>query len=190
MKKFLTGALALGAMTGSLLANAANIDFSHNAGPVYNDIFGDGSNVSLTVSSAQGSITAGAYGLGVNSAFADDGALDNYWSGATQERITFTFSQTVKLDQINLGLFESCCEPNGLYSLDGGSDLTLSGGSTNVGVAVDSFSVATQVRPGGIGNNTFRIDNLNVSAVPLPAAAWLFGSALLGLLSISRRKRA
>ena len=28
----------------------------------------------------------------------------------------------------------------------------------------------------------------NVSAVPLPAAAWLFGSALLGLIGYSRRK--
>ena len=30
----------------------------------------------------------------------------------------------------------------------------------------------------------------NVSAVPLPAAAWLFGSGLLGLLGLARRKAA
>jgi len=29
-----------------------------------------------------------------------------------------------------------------------------------------------------------------VSAVPVPAAAWLFGSGLLALLGISRRKKA
>ncbi|WP_279245634.1 VPLPA-CTERM sorting domain-containing protein [Candidatus Litorirhabdus singularis] len=29
----------------------------------------------------------------------------------------------------------------------------------------------------------------NVSAVPLPAAAWLFGSALLGLAGVSRRRK-
>ena len=28
------------------------------------------------------------------------------------------------------------------------------------------------------------------SAVPIPAAAWLFGSAILGLLGIARRKKA
>jgi len=30
----------------------------------------------------------------------------------------------------------------------------------------------------------------NVSAVPVPAAVWLFGSGLLGLVGIARRKKA
>ncbi|MBT5292608.1 MAG: VPLPA-CTERM sorting domain-containing protein [Cellvibrionales bacterium] len=30
------------------------------------------------------------------------------------------------------------------------------------------------------------IDNLNASAVPVPAAAWLFGSALAGLVAVRR----
>ena len=40
--------------------------------------------------------------------------------------------------------------------------------------------------------NGFALDNLEieVSPVPLPAAAWLFGSALLGLIGYSRRKGA
>lgn len=44
----------------------------------------------------------------------------------------------------------------------------------------------------GLTANTTTIDfTVNgVSEVPLPAAAWLFGSALLGLTGISRRKRA
>lgn len=33
-------------------------------------------------------------------------------------------------------------------------------------------------------------DNVNVNAVPVPAAAWLFGSGLLGLVGIARRKNA
>ncbi|MEZ5447239.1 MAG: CCXG family PEP-CTERM protein [Gammaproteobacteria bacterium] len=32
------------------------------------------------------------------------------------------------------------------------------------------------------------VENLEAAAVPLPAAAWLLGSALLGLLGLSRRK--
>jgi len=32
-------------------------------------------------------------------------------------------------------------------------------------------------------------DNVNVSAVPVPAAVWLFGSALLGLTGLARRKK-
>jgi hypothetical protein len=34
------------------------------------------------------------------------------------------------------------------------------------------------------------VDNIRIEAVPLPAAAWLFGSGLLGFIAISRRKKA
>ena len=37
-------------------------------------------------------------------------------------------------------------------------------------------------------NAWFSIDDLEVSAVPVPAAAWLFGSAMLGFFGFSRRK--
>lgn len=33
----------------------------------------------------------------------------------------------------------------------------------------------------------FRVDTLTISAVPIPAAVWLFGSAILGLLGLKRR---
>jgi len=36
----------------------------------------------------------------------------------------------------------------------------------------------------------FVIDNISVSPVPVPAAAWLFASGLLGLISIAKRKKA
>jgi hypothetical protein len=34
------------------------------------------------------------------------------------------------------------------------------------------------------------IDNITVNAVPVPAAAWLFGSGLIGLVGVARRKKA
>ncbi len=34
----------------------------------------------------------------------------------------------------------------------------------------------------------FRVDTVNVSAVPVPAAVWLLGSGLFGLLAVARRK--
>lgn len=37
------------------------------------------------------------------------------------------------------------------------------------------------------GWNGFYIDNVDVSVVPIPAAMWLFGSAL-GLMGVMRRK--
>ncbi|HHO58726.1 MAG TPA: DUF4465 domain-containing protein [Thiotrichales bacterium] len=44
---------------------------------------------------------------------------------------------------------------------------------------------------GAYGMNTpayFAMDDLTTSAVPVPAAAWLFGSGLLGLIGVSRRR--
>ena len=37
---------------------------------------------------------------------------------------------------------------------------------------------------------TLTVDHTLVSAVPVPAAAWLFGSALLGLAGVSRKRKA
>ncbi len=34
------------------------------------------------------------------------------------------------------------------------------------------------------------VDNVNVPAVPIPAAIWLFGSGLIGLIGIARLKKA
>ena len=39
------------------------------------------------------------------------------------------------------------------------------------------------------GNAQFYIDGINVSAVPVPAAVWLFGSGLIGLFGIARRNK-
>ena len=48
-------------------------------------------------------------------------------------------------------------------------------------------------RPGqipGLNTNTVEIsfDNIVVSAVPIPSAVWLFGSGLIGLIGLARRK--
>jgi len=40
----------------------------------------------------------------------------------------------------------------------------------------------------GFNDNTFIVDNFSVSAVPLPSAVWLFGSALAGFIGFNRRK--
>ena len=36
----------------------------------------------------------------------------------------------------------------------------------------------------------FRVSPLSVSAVPIPAAAWLFGTALIGLVGLGKRRKA
>ncbi len=40
----------------------------------------------------------------------------------------------------------------------------------------------------GINHEEMVVGVSDASAVPLPAAVWLFGSALMGLVGVSRRK--
>ena len=40
----------------------------------------------------------------------------------------------------------------------------------------------------GSGNFAWAVHSGNVSAMPVPAAVWLFGSGLIGLLGLARRK--
>jgi hypothetical protein len=53
--------------------------------------------------------------------------------------------------------------------------------------AIGEYNFAIQVSRAGWGVEQVRMD-VQVSAVPVPAAAWLFGSALLGLAGFKRRK--
>jgi hypothetical protein len=73
-----------------------------------------------------------------------------------------------------------------------GNALTQLGGPTNGAWLFDSVL--------GAGSHTIHLDGktngrnsgyqLNVAQTPIPAAVWLFGSALMGLMGISRRKSA
>jgi len=42
----------------------------------------------------------------------------------------------------------------------------------------------------GTGANVIEVDVQVVPAVPVPAAVWLFGSGLLGLVGVARRRQA
>jgi hypothetical protein len=66
-----------------------------------------------------------------------------------------------------------------------------------VGASPNKYRMVDNVIPGveyyfgpllGTGNSNFYINELNVSAVPVPAAVWLFGSGLIALIGLARRK--
>lgn len=50
--------------------------------------------------------------------------------------------------------------------------------------------VSADFRGYGPGDDMIAFDNINATAVPLPAPVWLLGTGLLGLIGIARRKRA
>lgn len=69
------------------------------------------------------------------------------------------------------------------------------GESVTVQTTFDIYTVYTATEVGAIakamdpGTYDWEFSSANVSQVPLPAAAWLFGSAVIGAGAMSRRKR-
>lgn len=58
------------------------------------------------------------------------------------------------------------------------------------GTATAQILIIHQLVGGPVpGGGTLRWDDASLTAVPVPAAAWLFGSALMGLMGISRRRK-
>ena len=56
--------------------------------------------------------------------------------------------------------------------------------------ATAQYSWGGNIYPNGAPSASVWFDNVTVGAVPLPPALWLFGSGLLGLIGVARRKNA
>ncbi len=104
-----------------------------------------------------------------------------------------------------LGVPDSSADEDNLYGFQlGGDDLTFIGtepvltfrdGTSQDWYAVDFNGVVYDADGDSVDVNVFDFDPtaasfgaVNPSAVPVPAAVWLFGSALLGIAGVSRRK--
>jgi hypothetical protein len=111
-----------------------------------------------------------------------------------KDKLIFTFNHAVTLTKITMTAWQ-----NG-SALDQ-ADLTYNGITTrlpNTGpnftftlpAYVTSFSLTAKG-----GGSAFRVSSLSVTeqpapVVPVPAAAWLMGSGLVGLAGLARRRRA
>ena len=154
-------------------------------------------------------VTKNSSGLGVNSSFdgvSDLGTFDSTPStGATsvEERLVFTFTTSAPLVKLlgvdllsssgtpwglndNLDLyadgtqvlgpdFDPVVTATGVWDVTGAADVTFT----------SSFAIA-------LTNNSLeeitRIQSITIETIPIPAAVWLFGSGLLGLVGVARRK--
>ena len=71
------------------------------------------------------------------------------------------------------------------------ANLALLNPSSNIASIVLDFWVdghTAQVPVGSAATARVRFDNVAINAVPIPAAAWLFASSLIGFLGIARRR--
>ncbi len=136
--------------------------------------------------------------LGVVSAAGNTTDLNGSSSSTgIDEGLQFTFSQLVSLDYINFDSFGSTDDFN--LTVDGVTLLVDHDDGVSSPLVTNVLNQSDEYIFNGItgtefifwadgGSDDFRIDTLRVSAVPVPAAAWLFMSGLLGLAGISRRK--
>ena len=168
-------------------------------------IANDGGGVILGMTQLSGGtgvyVSNSSNNVGVRSNTAGDGTnMDGGAAGdATDldEGILFTFDQVVTLTFVNFDSFSGSDDFN--LTVDGISllvdhnqtDSDVPGIVSNTLVAdhFDFSVVGTEFLIWADGSSdSFRIDSLRASAVPVPAAAWLFGSGLLALFGVSRRK--
>lgn len=140
---------------------------------------------------------------------APDGQSSNSWigfgDGAANTLYTYTLSFSLTAEEVasntaSLTGFISV-DDSAVVKLNGNviADIVLGGtpvpwkelvafSATSGAFLVDNV-LEIVVNNSGSGPTGLLISNSVVSAVPLPAAAWLFGSALLGLVTVARRRK-
>ena len=146
-----------------------------------------GTNINIGALTIAGSTSDGPYAVtnGVLSFSTATGNLDIQGSVAdlsisNQTLLTGTIDNFFASDQGELSFFQA--GGSSVLSTDLLSAIGLSGtGFEYLAYNIESNELG-QVINTGVVNTT--------SVVPLPAAAWLFGSAILGLLGVARRKNA
>lgn len=188
MKKLIIGLILLLSQPG--LGSAAVVGFDASVSNVLqNDIF----NVEIV-----GTGFPAVEGGGVSFSF--DPAIVNVLSVSIDTSVWTFFSDTGTIDNVggtvtDIVVNEFSSSPSGSFTVAtlelqavglGSSLLDISESALNPWSSMELFdggALSPAVRPG------FADGLVNVSAVPLPAAAWLFATALLGLVGIGRKAR-
>jgi hypothetical protein len=172
--------LGVVALTGGMV-QAATFNLTGNGGALGStETFSqDGITLSISESYANRQLVQNGQGIGVRGGSGDAQAIDGK---GVDEFVDISFDQPVLLESITFGNWDNNDRVTfvGLASRErfGGNS-----GTVNLNELVQSFSM------GAIRNrDDFRIASISVSAVPVPATAWLFGSALVGL-TLRRKQR-
>lgn len=188
--KFSTSLMAAAFLTAVAgTASATTYNFNNN-GSVFTV---DG--IKLTVTAATGSVNNSGSGLGVKRSGLEDGSMNSDAINEGKDKLIFTFDQAVSLTNFTMTAWQ-----NG--SLLDQADLTYNGVTTRLPNSGPNFTFTlpayvTSFTLTAKGSGTaFRVGSLSVVAqpvapeVPVPAAAWLMGSGLVGLAGLARRRRA
>ncbi|TCK17584.1 putative secreted protein [Thiogranum longum] len=187
MKTLLKLALA-GLFFGGSVANAALVNFTIdgtvNTDPLVSDPSFNGT--------ALGDLTLSASGQFDDSAFTGPGEGTILFNNLSGNSLTILFGGLSFLNSADVNYTSTDPSLAPRLSLSGGALTELNYGGNagsssltsvllNVDAIDDSFNFV---------NATWTGITLTPTAVPVPAAVWLFGSGLLGLVGVARRKAA
>lgn len=187
-------------------ANAANIDFDSDTSSHFGDgnpYQEDGFQISNSLNNTDGLLFWGNTNSGWSSFNADpNGNTLSHNHGSTTMTLTKVGGGLFDFNSIDLGdVYNAASGGNVLFDFVFGNSTTLqSTVSLDNLVGLQTFLFnhlgLSQVSwtPLTTNGQWLQLDNIvidsSVAPVPVPAAVWLFGSALTGLVGIGKRKRA
>jgi hypothetical protein len=193
MKSFVlkSSSAAVFALLAATSATADYVDFTglgsiNNSTSSYSQLSTGG----VSVTANAGSNNIGSYnldGFGVHSGRFNLPGLQN------GETLGFSFNQSVNITGISFRQWEGPDKATlsgsfGSLTLDNDSCAFCSSESFGLNIqGISAFDVS-----GASALSVFLVEGISfdtVTAVPVPASAWLFGSSLLGLASLARRKK-
>jgi hypothetical protein len=202
MKKLLTLAalVTVGTMLGTAQAGTVTIDFDDTLPTYFNLSTYQEDGFTLTSDTPDSTLiddnNTVRQNIGLFSGGTDSQSI--FW-GANGQTSTLGVSNDLGLafDVLSLDA-SSLYNASGVLNLSG----TLSGGGGTVtenivlNGALTTYNVSNMIGitdlsisfDGTVYDAPFDLDNLRMSVVPIPAAAWLFGSGLFGLMGWSRRR--
>ena len=189
--------LSLSAITNGFAGSIDNIGFQiTSTGTVTLNSDGryDGSSASHCQSQPSGSLECDRDGVGIEN--------DEISMGQT---LNLVFDTAVRITSFEfLDLYIGTGAEQVTVTIDGGTSYNVGAVGTSGDGGYASLDLLALVGPGqniaftanslstlwDDTNNDYALAAITVSAVPVPAAAWLFGTALIGLVGFGQRKKA
>jgi hypothetical protein len=163
---------------------------------LYTDGGYDGSDTSICQSGG-GPFACGIDGIGID----DDEVGED--GGSVIETLTLTFDSAVYVSGVHfIDLYKVNGTEQATVIIDGNAPFTVDatqgageGGYANYAISqvlatTIVFTAEATADLQDDANNNYALGGVNVSAVPVPAAAWLFASGVLGLVGFSTRRKA
>lgn len=188
-----TARALVAALAGCVLSSAASaVEINFNTGPGFASTAGSYSfsngGIGVTVTAPGEQASYYWEGVGVSTGAFNLKTLQN------NESLTLSFDQTVRLNALSFRQWENGFDQVVLNSTAGSLTLGYSDYTTD-GVLVDWFEFGSPLLvdsitlTGDSGATATWLRSVDVEAVPVPAAAWLMGSALMGLGGVAARRR-